>query len=118
MDVMVGQIARGHLTCMRDVFQGLVESRPLDRFSMGGVEFSVTERRLAVARGPVMRGAAELQCVGCLCQGVEVGFEFSQLRSHGVHRNMGRAGVTPPLSVSHQIVGTSGALPYPPIHPD
>jgi hypothetical protein len=60
-------------------FQGLAESRPLDRFSMGGVEFSVTERRLAVARGPVMRGAAELQCVGSLCQGVEVGFEFSQL---------------------------------------
>jgi hypothetical protein len=34
--------------------QGLVESRPLDRSSTGGVEFSVTERRLAVVRGPVM----------------------------------------------------------------
>jgi hypothetical protein len=68
MYVMVGQIARGHLTCMRDVFPGLVESRRLDRFSMGRVEFSVTERRLAVARGAVMQRAAELHCVGCLAK--------------------------------------------------
>jgi hypothetical protein len=67
---------------MRDVFPGLVESRRLGRFSMGRVEFSVTERRLAVARGAVMQRAAELQCVGCLAQGVEVGLEFSQLGSH------------------------------------
>jgi hypothetical protein len=46
---------------------------------MGRVEFSVTERRLTVARGPVTQSAAELQCVRCLCHGVEVGFEFSQL---------------------------------------
>jgi hypothetical protein len=42
-------------------------------FTMRRVELAVTERRLAVARRPVMQGAAELQCFGGLCQGAEVG---------------------------------------------